>query len=306
MFNTVQKLLLLILLAGIFGCGNADYVRNSDGLIFRVIPTGKGDLIKPKYFLKIHQSMEVGDSLFYSTFGKVPSYGLFDSMQVATHDFLDILYLMRKGDSAIVIRSVDTLVKRGALQYNEVFKKGGRMKVKIKVLEIFSTEEALQEDRNKEFDAFKKRDIEELKSWAATQNIKDVRSLPQGVLIKTEKAGSGDSIDSAMQVTVNYTGSLLNGKVFDSNVDSSFGHAEPFKFVVGMRQVIEGWDLAVKDMKVGEKARIFIPSHLAYGMQGSGPSIPPYSHLIFDIEVLKSEEYKPEEPPADQNNLKKE
>jgi FKBP-type peptidyl-prolyl cis-trans isomerase FkpA len=98
-----------------------------------------------------------------------------------------------------------------------------------------------------------------------------------------------------MNVTVNYTGRLLNGEVFDSNVDSTFGHMEPFKFTTGFRQVIEGWDIAVRAMKVGEKAKVYIPSMLAYGMQGSGSKIPPYSHLVFDIEVLSAEVFEPEQ-----------
>lgn len=291
----IQNFLFLALTLTFLGCENADYIRNNDGLIYRIIRTGEGEKITPKTYLKIHQSLEVGDSLFYSTFGKIPSYGLFDSILSPTHDFLDIINEMSVGDSAIVIRSIDTLAKRGALELSDVFKKGGKMKVKIKILDSYDTEDKLQEDRQKEFDAYKKGEIEALANWLEKQNIKGTKRIPEGIFIKTEKEGTGIEIDSAMQVTVNYTGSLLNGTVFDSNVDSTFEHMEPYKFTVGLRQVIEGWDIALKNMKVGEKASVFIPSILAYGMQGSGLIIPPYSHLKFDLEVLSAEISAPTE-----------
>jgi FKBP-type peptidyl-prolyl cis-trans isomerase len=287
-FRQVQGFFLLFLAVSFLGCENYDYVRNPDGLIYRIIQTGDGNFVKPKDFLKIHQSLEVGDSIFYSTFGKIPSYGLFDSMQSASHDFLDILHLMRVGDSAIVIRSVDTLVKKGTLQYNELFRKGGSIKVNIKVLNIFPNQEQMEKDRTEVFETHKQMEIKELKDWIDGQNIKEIRGPFRGVFIKTEKPGNGVKIDTAMEVTVNYTGSLLNGKVFDSNVDSLFEHSGPFKFVVGSRSVIEGWDIALLEMKVGEKAKIYIPSHLAYGINGSGPVIKPFSHLIFEIEVLNA------------------
>lgn len=288
----MQRLLFLpglfVLLVALTGCGNADYTRNNDGLIYRIISSGKGELVKPKTYLKVHQSAGMGDTLFFSSFGKVPAFGFFDSMQVPSHDFLDILTKMRVGDSAIVIRSIDTLVKRGIVQYNERFKKGSTIKVLVKVLGIFSSEEEMNEDRQNEFDAYKKKEIAALEAFISKQKGGNIDKLPEGVFVVTEKKGNGQKIDSGMEVSVKYTGTLLDGSVFDSNIDSSFGHMEPFKFKVGNRQVIEGWDLGIKKLNVGSKAKIYIPSMLGYGIQGSGPKLPPYSNLIFDIEVLEA------------------
>lgn len=85
------------------------------------------------------------------------------------------------------------------------------------------------------------------------------------------------------QVTVNYIGKLLNGKEFDN----SWKKDKPFKFIVGKKQVIKGWDRVIKRMHIGQRLRVRIPSELAYGSKGIGSIIPPNSDLIFVIKLLK-------------------
>lgn len=87
-------------------------------------------------------------------------------------------------------------------------------------------------------------------------------------------------------VTVNYTGKLADGTVFDSNVDPKFNHVQPFKFVLGVGQVIPGWDKGVVGMKVGDKKTLVIAPEDAYGEAGAGGVIPPNATLTFEIEVL--------------------
>ncbi len=92
-------------------------------------------------------------------------------------------------------------------------------------------------------------------------------------------AKNGDSL------TVNYTGKLENGTIFDSNINPKFGHVKPFVFVLGSGQVIKGWDNGFLGMKVGEKKTLIIPPQEAYGSRAVG-SIPPNSTLIFDVELI--------------------
>ncbi|MCC6323873.1 FKBP-type peptidyl-prolyl cis-trans isomerase [Candidatus Nomurabacteria bacterium] len=87
-------------------------------------------------------------------------------------------------------------------------------------------------------------------------------------------------------LSMNYTGRLTNGTVFDSNVDPKFGHVVPFEFRLGEGQVIRGWDEGLVGMKVGEKKTLNIPAEKAYGARGAGASIPPNSDLIFEVELL--------------------
>jgi len=93
-------------------------------------------------------------------------------------------------------------------------------------------------------------------------------------------AKNGDTL------SMNYTGRLTNGTVFDSNVDPKFGHVTPFEFVLGAGQVIKGWDEGLVGMKVGEKKTLTIPPEKGYGATGAGSAIPPNATLIFDVELL--------------------
>ena len=88
-----------------------------------------------------------------------------------------------------------------------------------------------------------------------------------------------------MKVKVHYTGTLLDGTVFDSSIPRK----KPFEFILGKGQVIRGWEQGILGMKVGEKRKLFIPPELAYGESGSGDSIPPNSQLIFNVELINVE-----------------
>jgi peptidylprolyl isomerase len=95
--------------------------------------------------------------------------------------------------------------------------------------------------------------------------------------------GTGAQPEPGMKVTVNYTGYLMDSTKFDSSVD----RGEPLTFVIGVGQVIKGWDEGVESMKVGGTRKLIIPSHLAYGERGIGRMIPPNADLVFDVELLK-------------------
>ena len=94
--------------------------------------------------------------------------------------------------------------------------------------------------------------------------------------------GTGATPQRGQTVTVHYTGTLANGKKFDSSYD----HGRPADFKIGVGNVIKGWDEGLMSMKVGGKRRLVIPPNLGYGPDGRPPDIPGNSTLIFDVELL--------------------
>jgi FKBP-type peptidyl-prolyl cis-trans isomerase len=107
-----------------------------------------------------------------------------------------------------------------------------------------------------------------------------VKSTSSGLQYKVLKEGSGPKPKATSQVTVHYKGTLLDGKQFDSSYD----RGQPASFA--LNQVIPGWTEGVQLMNVGSKYQFWIPSDLAYGTQGSPPTIPPNSTLVFEVELL--------------------
>ena len=107
-----------------------------------------------------------------------------------------------------------------------------------------------------------------------------VKVTPSGLQYKIVSEGTGKMPTSTDSVTVNYKGTLINGTVFDNSYD----RGEPATFILSA--VIPGWTEGLQLMKEGGKARLFIPSNLAYGERHAGPNIGPNSTLIFDVELV--------------------
>ena len=102
--------------------------------------------------------------------------------------------------------------------------------------------------------------------------------------LRTTQNGDGKRFPRpGNKLTMHYTGTLAStGAQFDSSRD----RGQPFTFTIGVGQVIKGWDQGVMQMSLGQRANLYIPSALGYGVQGAGRDIPPNSNLIFDVELL--------------------
>lgn len=113
-------------------------------------------------------------------------------------------------------------------------------------------------------------------------SMPDAITTDSGLKYVDEVVGEGDAPAKGKMVRVHYTGTLTNGKKFDSSRDRN----EPFEFKIGVGQVISGWDEGVMSMRVGGKRQLIIPAELGYGARGAPPVIPPNSELLFDVELL--------------------
>jgi FKBP-type peptidyl-prolyl cis-trans isomerase len=267
-------------------CGNYDYKKTPSGVMYKIVSRGT-EPVKPGQWLKVHYKGSIGDSIMFDTYNAMPAFGMYDTSAKDVHDFLDFLGEMKVGDSAVFVRSVDTLQRRGYLMYNEVFKKGATIKGYITILKVYPDRDAMQKDQQAEADKMKAAQILALEEYLKKEKVSGYIKTPKGAFVKIESEGTGLKADSGNQVTVSYTGRLKNGNVFDSNIDTAFGHPQPFEFTVGVGQVIEGWDDGIRYFREGGKGKIYVPSMLGYGGNAQGEKLPAYSDLIFDIQVTQ-------------------
>ncbi len=105
---------------------------------------------------------------------------------------------------------------------------------------------------------------------------------PNGLVTQILRAGDGDVPKKGDKITVHYVGTLENGTVFDSSREKN----RPFSFWIGQKQVIEGWDQGLADMREGELRKLTIPPSLGYGGIAQGDKIPANSTLTFEVELI--------------------
>jgi FKBP-type peptidyl-prolyl cis-trans isomerase len=115
---------------------------------------------------------------------------------------------------------------------------------------------------------------------------KDEVKMKSGLIIVDNVVGEGLEAEKYDILTVNYTGKLEDGTVFDSSKNPG---RDPFRFTVGLGQVIKGWDEGIIGMKVGGTRTLTIPPEMGYGVRGAGDMIPPNAILIFEVELLEVE-----------------
>ncbi len=130
-------------------------------------------------------------------------------------------------------------------------------------------------------------------SFAIEITTRDTQKMDekiQELVIEDIKVGEGREAEKGLTISVHYTGwiydSIKNDKKGDK-FDSSLDRREPFTFVLGVGQVIKGWDDGFDGMKIGGSRTILIPSEMGYGSRGAGNTIPPNADLIFEVELLE-------------------
>jgi len=271
----------VFLLAAV-SCTNQEYKKTKSGLLYKIISDRKGEPAKKGQFLKVNVVQKLRDSVLYTSEGSMPVYIPVDSAR-PVYSPTEIFPLLRKGDSAVVVEVADTLQRKFGGQLPPFIKKKDKITIAFKVLDLFSSEDALTNDRNREVTKEKEREISLVESYLS-QNKINAAKTEKGTYVVVQSAGDGAQVDSGKQVSVRYTGKLLpSGKEFESNMKGPGN--EPFKFVVGRGQIIPGWDDGLRKFKKGGKGTLYIPAFLAYDQQ-PGPGHTPYESLMFDVEIV--------------------
>ncbi len=125
----------------------------------------------------------------------------------------------------------------------------------------------------------KKADVQRGKAKAL---LTDAEQTDSGIFYSIDRQGDGKSPSAGDTVSIHYTGTLINGQIFDSSKQR-----DPLEVKIGVGKLIPGWDEIVLLMREGEKRRIVIPPEMAYGDRGAGGAIPPAAWLYFEIELLE-------------------
>ncbi|MFM2265008.1 MAG: hypothetical protein RLZ77_426 [Bacteroidota bacterium] len=168
---------------------------------------------------------------------------------------------------------VDAVAQGDLIETIEIIREGDEAK-KWNAIEAFRVFEGARAKKEAEARAAAEEAMEKLAAG--------FDKTASGLRYKMIQKGSGKKAENGKTVSVHYSGSLENGKVFDS----SYSRKKPIEFPLGMGNVIEGWDEGIALLQVGDKARFVIPSHLGYGSRGAGGVIPPNATLIFDVELM--------------------
>ena len=168
---------------------------------------------------------------------------------------------------------VDSIVQGDTLERIEIIAEGDNA-MAFNAIEAFRIFEGARDKRLAEEKAAIEAELESLGAG--------FEKTSSGLRYQVLQKGDGEKAQNNKTVSVHYKGQLSDGTVFDS----SYKRNQPIEFSLGMGQVIRGWDEGVALLKVGDKARFVIPSHLAYGSRGAGGVIPPNANLIFDVELM--------------------
>ena len=186
------------------------------------------------------------------------------------------LMLLHVGDEVEFVFNADSLQPIFG-QMPPAFKagEGQTIKYQIKVTELMN-----EAGEQKKID-----------KYLADNNL-DIQPTEDGIYILSVEHGKGPKVENGKSIKVNYTGRFLDGQIFDSSdTPQAPGAHDPIEYVVGQQPMIPGWEIIMATMEQGGKAKVLIPSKLAYGKSGM---MAPYSTLLFDFEVLSVTTPKPE------------
>lgn len=291
--KTIQSIFAAMLAVTVLAsCGGGSFKKAKSGLLYKIISDGKGAALKPGNFIKFNALVKQKDSVTYDSYGKIPAFTAVDSVG-RPYDLSEIIPLMHAGDSAIIVQSADSIAKLNMGQMPPGLKKGDKITISIRITKVMTDLTAAQAEFTNEMTAQKEREFKVVEAYLKSKNITATKTA-LGTYVEIINPGTGNKPDSGKQVSVKYTGTNFEGKKFDSNVDTSFGHIDPYNFVIGQMGTAPGFEDGVKQLAKGGKAKVYVPSMLGYGMQGSPPAIKPYDNLIFEIEILDITVPKPQ------------
>lgn len=302
---------MLSLTAGL--CANAqdNTVKTPKGALVKVVGGNPGDKIKLNDVITfdVVQKTEK-DSILFS------SYSLGHPLKIQVQqcqnvgDLMDAFPLLAAKDSAYIKVPTDSVFKDHEDQRPPFLKKNSWLVFNVKIDKVQSLQEAIDE-KNAAGEKMKASEAADRDKFIADHKL-TVKTTPSGLKYVITQPSMKPKPLTGDTLLVNYIGRTTNGKVFDSSIQAEAQKAglnqpgrnyEPLQVIAGAGTVIKGWDEGLLLLNEGSKAKFIIPSNLGYGTEGAGEDIPPYSTLVFDIELVK---IKPTKHPLVKKPVKKE
>ena len=296
-----QVKIATLLVAGmtlLAACSNDGFKTTDGGLHYRFDKVNKdGQQVQDGDVLVGEMTFKFDTMTLFSNVGKA------DRIMQASPNFPGNLHegllLMHVGDQATFAIEADTLAKfMQPDQMPPTYQRGTGQKFYYEInLQDIVTKEELEEERNAFMAEAQQRQENEPQMIADYVRDNGIAAKPNadGLYVIVKKRGNGPKVATGKEVAVNYTGRLLDGTMFDSSVESDAKEGdihnpqrtyEPLTYTQGRGQLIPGWEQGVEGQPEGSQLQLIIPSALGYGPRGAGQLIPPFSPLVFDIEIV--------------------
>lgn len=281
---------LALITVSLFSCKPKSFTKLKSGLEYMIVKDEKGDkLAKEGNIVSFNFIMKIKDSVIQDSYKMNGGQPIIDMVQKPTvngHPMEGFKYLSA-GDSAIFRCLADSLF-RG--QMPPFAKSGDTVAFYVKMISVKTQEEYKKEQ---EAASSEQMSIDDklIQEYLKKNNI-NAQKTASGLYYVITQPGTGANPSKGQEVSMNYTGTLLDGTKFDSNEDPKFSHVETFKFKLGTGQVIKGWDEGIALLNKGAKATLIVPSTMAYGKQempgnpNNPKGIPANSVLIFNVQML--------------------
>jgi FKBP-type peptidyl-prolyl cis-trans isomerase FkpA len=263
----------------------------ASGIYFLETKKGAGKAPEKDAYITAHYTVYLlgSQEKLFSTVDRGEPIDFKYGSQFENEGFQEIIGMMREGGKAnAIVPSSMAFGEKGA---GSVVPPFSTLYYDIELIKVMSNQEwenkkAEKEAKKQAENAQKeKEETSIIQKYMKDNNITPTTTLPSGLIYVEKQAGTGPKPIDGKKVKVHYTGKLFNGTEFDSSVK----RGQPYEFVLGRKNVIEGWDLGIALMNEGGKATLIVPSKLAYKDRGAGDIIPPFSPLVFDVELVETE-----------------
>ena len=277
---------IIIVISGFIftSCKNENnYKQVSSGLAYKIISDNsdgqkiaEGDVLTLKLKYYNHS-----DSLLFNSDELPAKFRVQVSNTEEDGIIQDALKMLKTGDSAsFIIPANDFYKKTKRDSIPEFILPDEKLRFEIKVENVVS-EHQLNQEYKQYLLKKKAKEKQILKEYIFSENIIEKPEL-SGIYIIKLKNGKGKKAKLGNTVTINFTGTFINGKIFDSSINKG----KPVTFILGDEHVIPAWNDAIQSMKVGDKIKLIAPSETAYGQEGLQNYVPPFTTLIYEIKLL--------------------